>query len=43
MVSAIFFGDPRFRYPIEPYILIFSAVGFFEFYNKITTYKVNFK
>lgn len=26
-ISMIFFGDPRFRYPIEPYMIIFSAIG----------------
>jgi len=26
--SMVFFGDPRFRYPIEPYMIIFSGVGF---------------
>ncbi len=27
MVAVIFFGAPRYRYPIEPYLVIFSSLG----------------
>lgn len=26
-ISMIFFGEPRFRYPIEPYMIIFASLG----------------
>jgi len=33
-ISMCFFGDPRFRYPIEPYIIIFGSMGILHFLSQ---------
>lgn len=33
VLAAISGGDPRYRYPIEPYLIIFAGSGIFAIYN----------
>ena len=33
IIAMIFCGSPRFRNPIEPYLIIFASVGIFKIYN----------
>jgi len=33
-IVLIFGGDPRFRYPMEPYLIIFASFGIFAIWNK---------
>ena len=33
LMSLIFYGSPRLRMPIEPYLIIFFAVGIFRFFK----------
>jgi len=33
-MSLIFYGSPRFRMPIEPYLIIFFSAGIFRFFER---------
>lgn len=33
LFAIIFAGDPRIRYPVEPYLIIFSSAGIFTIYE----------
>ncbi len=33
LMSLIFYGSPRFRMPVEPYLIIFFAAGIFKFFE----------
>lgn len=33
LMSLVFYGSPRLRMPIEPYLIIFFAVGIFRFFK----------
>lgn len=45
-VALVFFGDPRYRYPIEPFIIIFASAGILGLYenfkNKILSFTAFF-
>jgi len=34
LMSLLFYGSPRFRMPVEPYVIIFFAAGIFEFFKR---------
>lgn len=44
VIAMVFAGDPRFRYPVEPYLVIFASAGIFTIYdyfrNKLYFYLV---
>lgn len=33
LMSLLFYGSPRFRMPVEPYFIVFFAVGIFKFFE----------
>jgi len=34
LIAAVFFGEPRYRYPVEPYLIIFGAYGVYELFKR---------
>ena len=36
IMTIIFFGEPRFRYPLEPYLIIFASSGILGIYNTLS-------
>ena len=34
VIAVIFVGHPRFRNPVEPYLIIFASAGIFAIYNR---------
>lgn len=35
IMTIIFFGEPRFRYPLEPYLIILASYGIFRLYGSL--------
>jgi len=35
VTALLTFGEPRYRYPYEPYLIIFAALAIFEIFKKI--------
>jgi hypothetical protein len=33
MMSLVFYGSPRFRMPLEPYLIIFAVAGAYKFFG----------
>lgn len=42
LVALIFFGEPRYRYPAEPYLIIFAGYALHFIYSKAKENKVYF-
>lgn len=39
--STLFYGSTRFRFPIEPYLIIFASYGLIEFKSKLSRWRGN--
>lgn len=42
LLALIFFGEPRYRYPAEPYLIIFAGYALHRLYSKAKENKVYF-